>query len=222
MARRPTHRSAWSPFSWGNELTVSQAMRHRSYWILLAATAMWALVGTGLVFHLAAVFEAVGLDARDSTRAVGGLAVVMGATQLLGGIMADRLAIRWLLVAAMTLLTTACIVLAEAETLATLVVGYVVFGCSQGLMSIVAGTAWARYFGRVNLGRIRGMSLTAAVGASAVGPVVMGVSADYLDGFGPSFWLFAVLVSGVVVAAFWATPPQHVERPQRVRHPARG
>jgi len=196
-----------APFSWGNELTVSQAMRHRCYWILLAATAMWALVGTGLVFHLAAVFEAVGLDARDSTRAVGGLAVVMGATQLLGGIMADRLAIRWLLVTSMTLLAIACVVLAGAETLATLVAGYVVFGCSQGLMSIVAGTAWARYFGRVNLGKIRGTSLTAAVGASAVGPVVMGVSADYLDGFGPSLWLFAVVVGGVAVAAFWATPP---------------
>ena len=41
------------PFTWGNELTVSQAMRHRCYWILLAGTAMWALVGTGMIFHLA-------------------------------------------------------------------------------------------------------------------------------------------------------------------------
>lgn len=210
------------PFSWGNELTVSQAMRHRCYWILLAATAMWALVGTGMIFHLAAVFEAVGLDARDSTHAVGSLAIVMGATQLLGGILADRLAVRWLLVASMTLLTVTCIVLAGAETLTMLVAGYVVFGCSAGLMSIVAGTAWARYFGRTNLGKIRGTSLTAAVGASAVGPVVMGVSADYLDGFGPSFWLFAVVVSGVAVAAFWATPPQHVDRPQSVRRPTAG
>jgi MFS family permease len=208
-----------APFSWGNELTISQAMRHRCYWILLAATAMWALVGTGLIFHLAAVFEVVGLDARDSTRAVGGLAVVMGVTQLLGGIMADRLAIRWLLVASMTLLTVACVVLAGAETLATLVAGYVVYGCSQGLMSIVASTAWARYFGRAHLGKIRGASLTAAMGASAVGPVVMGVSADYLDGFGPSFWLFAAVVSCVAVAAFWATPPLNVIRPQNVRRP---
>lgn len=200
-------------FSWGNNLTVSQAMRFPCYWILLAATAMWALVGTGLIFHLAAVFEAVGLDARDSTRAVGGLAVVMGTTQLLGGIMADRLAVRWLLVASMTLLTVSCVVLACAETLFTLVAGYVVYGCSQGLMSIVAGTAWARYFGRAHLGKIRGTSLTAAVGASSVGPVVMGVSADYLGGFGPSFWLFAAVVSGIAVAAFWATPPQPVKHP---------
>jgi MFS family permease len=202
-----------TPFSWGNEFTVPQAMQHRCYWILLAATAMWALVGTGMIFHLAAVFEAVGLDARDSTHAISSLAIVMGATQLLGGIVADRLAVRWLLVASMTLLTATCVVLADADTLPRLVAGYMVFGCSAGLMSIVAGTAWARYFGRTHLGKIRGTSLTAAVGASAIGPVVMGVSADYLDGFEPSFWLFAVMVFGVTVAAFWATPPQVVKSP---------
>lgn len=198
------------PFTWGNEFTLSEAMRHRSYWILLAATGMWALIGTGLVFHLPAVFEATGLDAKTSTHAVSGLALVMGATQLVAGALADRLAMRWLLVSSMTLLTVACVVLAEAASLSTLMAGCVIFGCSQGLMTIVVGTTWARYFGRTHLGKIRGTSLTAAVGASAVGPVVMGVSADYLGGFAPSFWLFAVTMCLVVAASFWATPPRPV------------
>ena len=200
------------PFTWGNEFTLRQAMQHRSYWILLAATAMWALIGTGLIFHLPAVFESVGLDAQTSIHAVSGLALVMGATHLVGGVLADRLAMRWLLVASMTLLTTACVMLAKATTLGPLVAGYVVFGCSQGMMTIVAGTAWARYFGRTHLGRIRGTSLTATVGASAIGPVLMGVSADYLDGFAPSFWLFAAVMCAIVLASFWATPPRNVTR----------
>jgi cyanate permease len=62
------------------------------------------------------------------------------------------------------------------------------------------------------LGRIRGTSLTAAVGASAIGPVLMGVSADYLDGFAPSFWLFAAVMCAIVLASFWATPPRNVTR----------
>ncbi len=198
------------PFTWGNEFTLRQAMRHRSYWILLAAMAMWALIGTGLIFHLPAVFESVGLDSKRSTHAISGLALVMGATQIAGGVLADRLAMRWLLVTSMTLLTAACVMLAEAETLGPLVAGCVVFGCAQGLMTIVVGTTWARYFGRTHLGKIRGTSLTAAVGASAIGPVVMGVSADYLDGFAPSFWLFAAVMCVIVVASFWATPPQNV------------
>jgi OFA family oxalate/formate antiporter-like MFS transporter len=201
------------PFTWGNEFTLHEAMQHRSYWILVSATAMWALIGTGLIFHLPAVFESVGLDAKSSTHAVSGLALVMGATQLVAGLLADRLAMRWLLVSSMTLLTIACVLLAESQTLAPLVAGYVVFGCSQGLMTIVASTAWARYFGRTHLGKIRGTSLTAAVGASAMGPVVMGVSADYLGGFAPSFWLFAAMMCGIVLLSFWATPPRDKLRP---------
>jgi MFS family permease len=196
------------PFTWGTEFTLAEAIRHRSYWILVAATAMWSLVGTGLIFHLPAVFESAGLDAKYSAHAVSGFALVMGVTQLVAGTLADRLAIRWLLVAAVSLLTVACVTLAEAATLAPLVAGYVVFGCSQGMISIIANTCWARYFGRTHLGKIRGTSLTAAVAASAVGPVVMGASADYLGGFAPSFWLFAALMCGIVVASFWATPPR--------------
>jgi MFS family permease len=200
------------PFTWGNELTLRQAMRHCSYWILLAATGMWALIGTGLIFHLPAVFEAVGLDAKTSVHAVSGLALVMGTTQLAAGALADRLAMRWLLVSSMTLLTIACVLLAEAQTLSSLMAGCIVFGCSQGLMTITVGTTWARYFGRTHLGKIRGTSLTAAVGASAVGPVVMGASADYLGGFDPAFWLFAAMMCLVVAASFWATPPRPVKR----------
>lgn len=200
------------PFSWGNELTLREAMAHRAYWILLISTALWSLIGTGLIFHLPALFESLGFDAKTSTHAVSGLAMVMGTTQLVAGILADRLAIRWLLVTAMSLLTIACCILAQATTLGPLIAGYVFFGCSQGLMSIIGGTAWARYFGRIHLGKIRGTSLTAAVGASAVGPVLMGASSDYLDGFAPSLWLFAAVVSVLFVVAFWATPPRPVKR----------
>ncbi len=69
-------------------------------------------------------------------------------------------------------------------------------------------TVWARYFGRKHLGKIRGMSLTAAVGASAIGPVIMGVSADYLGGFADSLWLFAALSAVCAITACWASPPR--------------
>ena len=198
-------------FNYGNEFTLSEAMRHRAYWNLLISTATWSLVGTGLVFHLVAVFRAGGFTAQDSTVAVTAVAVAMALTQVVGGVLADRLAMRWLLVAAMGLIAAGCLVLTSAADIETLVLGYGTYGCGQGMMTVIGGTAWARYFGRAHLGKIRGTSLTAAVGASAVGPVVMGVSTDFLGGFNPSLWFFAALAGGCAVAAFGATPP-HVEQ----------
>ena len=195
------------------QFTVREAMRHRSYWILVAATTLWALVGTGLVFHLTSIFELVGATTNDSKRAVTYVAVAMGTFQLLGGVLADRIAMRWIVLGSMTLMTSSCLVMASANNFTSLLAGYVVFGCSQGLMTIIANTAWARFYGRANLGKIRGLSLTAAVAGSAVGPVIMGASADYLGGFAPSLWLFSGLVGAVAVAANWTTPPSAPKSP---------
>jgi MFS transporter, OFA family, oxalate/formate antiporter len=198
----------YKPFSYGNEFTVSQAMQHRAYWILLFTTVIWAAIGTGLIFHLVALFQASGFKVQDSTRALTVMALVTAATQVVGGVLADRLAMRWLLASAMALLGLACWALTLPGDLSMLIFSYGVFGCGQGLISVVGATVWARYFGRVHLGKIRGISLTAAVAASAIGPVIMGVSADYLGSFSHSLELFTVLSVLSAIVACWATPPR--------------
>lgn len=200
-------RSAKSPSATAVGLTVQQAMRQRAYWILLAATATWALIGTGFVFHLEALFQAHGMGKAASTRAMPCMATGMVTAQILGGLLADRLALRWLVTTAVGLIGITCVMLAVGSG-AMLIPSFAVYGIAQGLMSIIAGTAWARYFGRAHLGKIRGMSLTAAIAGSSLGPLLMGVSDDYLGGFEPSLWLFAAMAGVVSIAGLWATPPK--------------
>jgi len=187
-------------------MTLQQARHHRAYWILLAATAIWAVIGTGLVFHLEALFHSHGLEKTASARAMTYMAIGMGAMQIVGGLMADRFALRGLLATAVGLIAVSCVMLAAGRA-SLLTPGLSVYGLAQGLMSIVAATAWARYFGRAHLGKIRGMSLTAAIAGSGLGPLLMGVSDDYLGGFEPSLWLFAGTALVIAVAGIWATPP---------------
>ncbi len=198
----------YKPFSYGNEFTVAEAMQHRAYWILMVTTSIWAAIGTGLIFHLVALFQTNGFTVQDSTRALMGMALATAATQLVGGMLADHLAMRWLMATAMALLSISCVTLTQHADLSMLIFGYGVFGCAQGLISVVGATVWARYFGRTHLGKIRGISLTAAVAASAIGPVIMSVSADYLGGFAQSLWLFAGLSVLCAASACWATPPR--------------
>ena len=190
---------------WGMDL--KQAMQHRAYWILLAAAAVWALIGTGLVFHLDAIFQSNGMGVRESTRAMTCLAIAMGAMQVIGGLMADRLPMRWLVSTAIGLIAVSCTMLSVGQG-TTFIAAYAVYGVAQGLNTIIAATAWTRYFGRAHLGRIRGVSLTAAIAGSSVGPLMMGVSADYLGGFTPSLWLFTAMAAVIAIAGIWATPPE--------------
>jgi MFS family permease len=144
------------------------------------------------------------------------MALATATTQLVGGMLADYLAMRYLLSAAMGMLCIACMKLADPADMSELLFGYGVFGLAQGLISVVGATVWARYFGRTHLGKIRGISLTAAVAASAIGPVIMSISADYLGGFGQSLWLFTLLSAMCAVVSFWATAPQAAEVAQEV------
>jgi len=52
------------------------------------------------------------------------------------------------------------------------------------------------------------MSLTAAIAGSSLGPLLMGVSDDYLGSFTPAFGLFAGLALVIAIAGVWATPPK--------------
>ena len=127
--------------------------------------------------------------------------------QILGGLLADRLATRYLLVTSIGLIAISCTILALGNV-ALFTTGYAIYGGAQGLMTIVACTAWPRFFGRAHLGKIRGTSLTAAIAGSSVGPLIMGVSTDYLDGFTPALWLFAGGAVGGAIACFWVVPPR--------------
>ena len=187
-------------------MTLEEARQHRAFWILIAASATWSLIGTGFVFHINAISEAVGLTTTDSARAMLVLGVGMAVAQIGGGVLADRIALRWLIVAAIGMIAVSCLLLAAGQA-RLMVPAFAVHGLAQGTMSIIASTGWARYFGRAHLGRIRGISLTAAIAGSSLGPLLMGVSDDYLGGFGPSFWLFAGLATVVSITSVWATPP---------------
>jgi MFS family permease len=191
---------------YANSLSLDGAIRTRAYWILLAATGAWALIGTGLVFHMQAVFTSRGLDGALAAWAPTTMAIGMATMQIAGGILADRIAVRWLVVASMAGIAAGCSIIALADGL-SLLVGYGVYGLAQGVMTIVAGTAWARYFGRAHLGKIRGTAVTSAVASSSAGPLIMGVSSDYLGGFEPSMWIFVAGAAALAVAGFWATPP---------------
>ena len=198
--------------TWG--LSVQEARQHRAFWILLAAAAVWALIGTGLVFHLDAIFRSQGMTLADSARAMSCLAIGMGVMQVLGGLLADRMSLNWLLGVAIGLIAVSCTMLAMGQG-SLYIAAYAVYGAAQGIKTIIASTAWARYFGRAHLGKIRGISLTAAIAGSSVGPLLMGISADYFGGFIPSLWLFTGMAAVISIAGFWATPPA-------VKHPAAG
>jgi MFS family permease len=127
---------------------------------------------------------------------------------LITGPISDRAPLNWLLAIGISSLTASIFVLTIADTpwLGQL---YAVFmGIAAGLIGIVGGTLWAKYYGRKHLGKIRGSVFTAGVAGSSVGPFIMGLIYDNLGSYQLSLWIFIGLLIPVVISAFWATPPK--------------
>ena len=76
------------------------------------------------------------------------------------------------------------------------------------LMARLMRLAWADYYGRENLGSIRGWTLGMQVGGQAVGPVLAGFMFDATGSYQLPFRVFAgaALLAGLL--ALGATPPK--------------
>lgn len=186
--------------------TLFEAKRERSFWILLLGTATWTMVGTAIVFAIVPLFKSRGLTEVHAATAFTLQTVAQGIMQLGGGFLLRFASIRRLLALALCGIGASAAMLAMGWTW-IMTPAFIIYGAGQGLMTIVAGTSWAHYFGRKHLGKIRGASMMAAVGGSSIGPVVLGVSYDYLGGFEPGLWVLAGLSAAIALAAPLATPP---------------
>lgn len=183
-------------------LNLREAMQTRFFWLLLASTAVWSLIATGLIFHIESLLLARKLSLEQTAWATPLLAASMAVVLLGGGWLVDRVSIRALLAGALVLVAAGCVVLAKVDGIPALA-AYIVYGVGQGLMTVVGSASWAKFFGPAHLGHIRGTAMTVGIACSAMGPLVMGASVDYLGGFEPSLWLFTgVAVSVAAIGAY--------------------
>jgi MFS family permease len=188
-------------------MTLEDAFRSRAYWILLATNVVWALAGTAIVFSLVEVFAERGLAAADATRFFACLAVSMAAAQFIGGFLADRFRLNHLIMLALAGLAGSVACLMVAGSVWQALAAAVIWGLSQGLFLVTGQTVWARYFGRLHLGKIHGTVWTGCVAGSSLGPFIMGATKDLCGTFAPAMSLFLVLYGLLSVAAVFATPP---------------
>ncbi|MCC6493946.1 MAG: MFS transporter [Pirellulales bacterium] len=185
----------------GPSLNLAEALRTSVFWLLLGATAVWSLIGTGLMFHLESLLAACHLGRSQAAWATPLMAIAMASMQLGSGPLADRFHVKQLIAGALSCVMLACVILCSGSGPAALA-AYVVYGAGQGLMTIVSSASWAHYFGPAHLGRIRGTAMTVGIASSAVGPLIMGASADLLGGFQASLWFFATTALAVAAAGW--------------------
>ena len=80
-------------------------------------------------------------------------------------------------------------------------------GFSVGIINTTNAVIWPNYFGRSELGSIRGISTTATIGFSAMGALPFGVVFDMTGSYDKAILILLVMPVICAVAALFAVKP---------------
>ena len=188
--------------------TLSEAVRTSLFWIFCAGLSSIAMLSTGLTFHVVSIFEDVGLSSTLATAVFFPVALTMAPISLASGILLEWVRLRALMAIALFLQAIA-LWMVPYLGLAGLAIGFgIVLGSIFGLMRTVSTVAWAKYYGRLHLGSISGVTGTLMAGSSAFGPVLMGYARDVFGSYASTLNLMAILPLIIGVITLFVNTPQ--------------
>lgn len=189
-------------------MDVKAARRTPAYWIVTIDTGLWAMILTAVFFNLLLIFDSFGISEAVAAATFTTYAAASLGTQLAAGPLADRVPLQYLLFACLVLMAGSIGVLSLAGAPWQAHLYAVLMGVSTGLISVVSGTLWARYFGRKHLGKLRGNVVAVQVAGSSLGPFITGVIFDLTGSYQLSLWVFMGLLVPAAAASLWAANPR--------------
>jgi MFS family permease len=190
--------------------TLPEAMGVPIFWVLTLGLASISMLATGLFFHMVSIFNDNGLTPTVAATVFVPIAATTAAVNAGSGILVDRVPMRLLLATAL-FLQTALLLMAQFLHSTELALLYgVILGTMGGLMNIVNGVSWAKYFGRQYLGSITGVTSTILIVGSALGPMPLGLARDLLGSYNLALTIGAAipLLLGVI-SLFFDRPHKH-------------
>ncbi|UFJ40789.1 MFS transporter [Brevibacillus humidisoli] len=188
--------------------TVKEAMRTRAFWFLLFCVVVPALVITGLTFQLFSILGEYGVGRTTTAFLLSFVPIVAFLAQLLSGFLVERIKVHAMLGFSFLLNIVAMLTLYYSATPAMIFVFAVLWGISQGLLSVTLQVIWPNYYGREHLGKIGSITATATVIGSAFGPIPFGWAYDHLGGYSDMILLMTLFPVAAMILAFLSPPPK--------------
>ena len=191
--------------------TVGQALRTRAFWILAIFSGAGMMVQAGISLHQVSHYISQGVDPRFAAMSASTFALAQMPASLFWAALARRMPIRFLMMSAAFVVALAAAGTVMSYWVLPELVSAAGVGFGVGGLHLLIRLVWADYYGRQNLGTIRGLTMSVQVGGQALGPVIAGFMFDYFDSYRIPFAFFAVAVFLAGILALAAKPPQPPE-----------
>jgi MFS family permease len=190
--------------------TAAQAARTSAFWIFNFGLVGQALISTAVTFHMGRLAQLNGMSAAKAFSVFLPVAVLSTTCDLLGGLLSDRIPLKYLLAAMQLGMCLGLLGIQAYGTTSGFTLTAIGLGVSNGLYSLLSGAAWPRLFGRTHLGAIAGLSMGWIVAGSAVGPYLFSLGLAAKGNFHEVLYLSLLLPVIVFIASFFANAPLRI------------
>jgi MFS family permease len=193
-----------------NDFTFHQAVRTGQFWMLFVIYFCFGYCQSSLMVHI--VPRATGLGISDISAATA--LSVMGAASILGRLIiggtGDRIRVKPLLIAVLTLLALSLVGLIFAQNLWTLFLAGIPFGMAYGSSSTIQPLAIVEMFGLNSMGALLGSLLFSVCIGGALGPLLSGIIFDVSNNYQLAFAVCALVALAGLVLVSRLTRPKRI------------
>ncbi len=177
-------------------LSLSQALRTRQFYQLVAASGFYAFAGIGTIAHFVPILT----DSGATPMGAAGIAALIGIFSLIGrlstGYLLDRFSARHIGAAAFLLPVVSCVLLIfDGSNPVSQMASSIMFGFTLGAEIDVIAYLAARHFGLKNYGVLFGSMTAALAVGTALGPLIAGAAFDVYASYAQFLMLTATLMA---------------------------
>ena len=174
--------------------TRNQAMGTLSMWTLTAAFSVLSLGILTLALHRIPAFMDRGLDPSLVSIATAFDAVCAGAGSFGAGMLVKKIPARIIGTSSFLMLAMASVMSIYAYDFWLMFWSMALFGLGIGTNMFNQNYIWAEYFGRANLGSIRGIVMPITLFFGGLGAPIAGYVVDQTGSYDPAWWVGVVLM----------------------------
>ena len=193
--------------------TPRQAMRTRSFWLMILFAFAGFIVQAGVSLHQAPHFIDQGVPDSIAVFTPVTFAISQVPGSIVWSALGGRIAARFVMTTAGLVVAGGAVITAYAGGIGVGLLGAFILGFGVAGLHVTARLTWADYFGRLHLGTIRSWGLAAQVGGQALGPTAAGFVWDWTGNYQWVFLAFGVNLAAVSLLMLTATRPLRESAP---------
>ena len=189
-------------------LTRREAVRHPSFWLLLASFSLVGLGITGFQSNWHPFLVETGFTPADASFGIAIYGLMSGLVRPGWGLLGERFPARYLMSGAALATAALILVFLQVRGFGALVPVMFVAGVVMGGYLILRALLTANYFGRAHLGAVNSLFRPFAMLTGAVGPLLFGALYDLQSGYTLAFLVAAGAWALAGVIVLLAKPPR--------------